>query len=222
MLRGAGRQQTATETISTLSSRLSSATLLEDRRAAILGLRSFAKQYPASVSSGGVHELIACVHKDGGDLDTIKIVLETLLNLFEPDETSPESSDEITLWIADNFAAKQSNITALLDLLENHDFYPRLYALQILSHVCAARPESTQESVFAAPLGVSRITAVLDDKREPVRNEALLLLVSLTPTSPELQKVVAFDNAFDRVFAIIETEGGLTYGSTTVQTACHC
>ena len=217
MLRGAGRQQTATETISTLSSRLGSATLLEDRRAAILGLRSFAKQYPASVSSGGVHELIACVHKDGGDLDTIKIVLETLLNLFEPDETSHESSEEITLWIADNFAAKQSNITALLDLLENHDFYPRLYALQILSHVCTARAERTQESVFAAPLGVSRITAVLDDKREAVRNEALLLLVALTPTSPELQKVVAFENAFDRVFAIIETEGGLTHGSTTVQ-----
>ncbi len=217
MRRGPGRQQTATETISTLSSRLGSATLLEDRRAAILGLRSFAKQFPASVSSGGVHELIACVHKDGGDLDTIKIVLETLLNLFEPDETSPESSDEVTLWIADNFAAKQSNVTALLALLENHDFYPRLYALQILSHVCSARPESTQESVFAAPLGVSRITAVLDDKREAVRNEALLLLVALTPTSAELQKVVAFENAFDRVFAIIETEGGLTHGSATVQ-----
>jgi hypothetical protein len=36
-------KQTATDTISTLSSRLSSATLLEDRRAAILGLRSSPK-----------------------------------------------------------------------------------------------------------------------------------------------------------------------------------
>ena len=137
--------------------------------------------------------------------------------LFEPDETSPESSDEITLWLADEFAQKQGNITALLDLLENHDFYLRLYPLQILSHVVTARPEWTQEAVFAAPLGVSRITAVLDDKREAVRNEALLLLVALTPTSAELQKVIAFENAFDRVFAIIESEGGLTRGSTTVQ-----
>ena len=134
-----------------------------------------------------------------------------------PTTHPPESSDEITLWIADTFAANQSNITALLDLLENHDFYPRLYTLQILSHVSAARPERTQEGVFAAPLGVSRITGVLDDKREAVRNEALMLLVALTPSSAELQKVVAFENAFDRVFAVIETEGGLTHGSTTVQ-----
>jgi hypothetical protein len=150
-------------------------------------------------------------------LDTIKIVLETLLMLFDPDEASPESSDEITLWVADQFAQQPVNITVLLDLLENHDFYPRLYALQILSHVCAARPERTQEAVIAAPLGVSRVTAVLDDKREAVRNESLLLLIALTPTSTELQKVVSFENAFDRIFAIIETEGGLTYGSTTVQ-----
>ena len=216
MLRNPPRQ-TATDTISTLNSRLASATLLEDRRAAILGLRSFAKQFPASVASDGLVHLISALHKDGGDSETIKIVLETLLMLFEPDTTSPESSDEITLWIADSFAAKQSNITALLDLLENNDFYSRLYALQILSHVSSARPDRTQESVFAAPLGVSRITSVLDDKREAVRNEALLLLVALTPTSAELQKVVAFENAFDRVFAVIETEGGLTHGSTTVQ-----
>ncbi|RMZ82609.1 hypothetical protein DV738_g1672, partial [Chaetothyriales sp. CBS 135597] len=210
-------RQTATDTIATLSSRLSSATLLEDRRAAILGLRSFAKQYPASVASGALRDLIAGLKTYGDDLDTVKLVLETLLMLFEPDEDSPEASDEITLWLADEFAQKQDNITALLDLLEHHDFYSRLYSLQILSRVCAARPQRTQESIFAAPLGVSRIVVVLDDKREAVRNEALMLLVALTPTSTELQKVVAFENAFDRIFAIVEAEGGLTHGSTTVQ-----
>ncbi|RMZ90951.1 hypothetical protein DV736_g1800, partial [Chaetothyriales sp. CBS 134916] len=210
-------RQTATDTIATLSGRLSSATLLEDRRAAILGLRSFAKLYPASVASGALRDLITGLRTYGEDLDTIKLVLETLLMLFEPDENSPEASDEITLWLADEFAQKQDNITALLDLLEHHDFYPRLYSLQILSRVCAARPQRTQESVFAAPLGISRIVTVLDDKREAVRNEALMLLVALTPTSTELQKVVAFENTFDRIFTIIEAEGGLTHGSTTVQ-----
>ena len=52
-------KQTATDTINVLSSRLQNATLLEDRRAAILGLRSFAKLYPASVASGALRELIA-------------------------------------------------------------------------------------------------------------------------------------------------------------------
>ncbi|KIW10422.1 hypothetical protein PV08_11386 [Exophiala spinifera] len=210
-------RQTATDTIQTLSNRLSSATLLEDRRAAILGLRSFAKLYPASVASGALRDLIAGLRRDGDDSDTIKVVLETLLMLFEPDEKSPEASEEITLWLADEFTQHQDNVTALLDLLESGEFYLRLYVLQILSHISTARPQRTQEAIFAAPLGVSRITNVLDDRREAVRNEALVLLVALTPTSAELQKVVAFENAFDRIFALIEGDGGLSHGSTTVQ-----
>ena len=210
-------KQTATDTINTLSNRLQSATLLEDRRAAILGLRSFAKLFPASVASGALRDLIGSLRKDADDWDTTKVVLETLLMLFAPDEKSTEASEEISLWLADEFTQRQDNITVLLDLLESKEFYLRLYALQLISHISLARPERTQECIFTAPLGVSRLVAVLDDKREAVRNEALVLLVALTPSSTELQKVVAFENAFERIFALIEAEGSLTHGSTTVQ-----
>lgn len=57
----------------------------------------------------------------------------------------------------------------------------------------------------------------MDDVREPVRNEALLLLIALTPSSTELQKLVAFENAFEKAFALIEAEGSLTHGSEVVQ-----
>ena len=112
--------QTASATIDTLAGRLQSATLLEDRRAAILGLRSFAKQYPASVASGSLRELIATLRRDGlgeqsgerkqsggegtGDVDTIRLVLETLLMLFNPDSNSPEAGEEISLFLADEFS----------------------------------------------------------------------------------------------------------------------
>lgn len=114
--------QTATATIENYCSRLQSATLLEDRRAAIEGLRSVAKQYPASVASGSLRELILTLRRDGlgetsskrrdgeprrseegGDVDTIRLVLETLLRLFEPDPDSPEAGDEIALFLADEF-----------------------------------------------------------------------------------------------------------------------
>ena len=81
-------KQNATSTIATLSGRLQSATLLEDRRAAILGLRSFAKLYPASVASGALRNLISSLNKDVEDVDTTKIILETLLMLFNPEESS--------------------------------------------------------------------------------------------------------------------------------------
>lgn len=210
-------KQTATDTINTLCSRLQSATLLEDRRAAILGLRSFAKDYPASVASGALRGLINSLRNDGEDVDTIKVVLETLLMLFSPDENSPEASDEIALWLADEFTQRQDNITTLLDLLDMRDFYSRLYSLQLMSHICGARPERTQECIFTAPLGVSRLVNVLSDVREPVRNEALVLLIALTPSSTELQKLVAFENAFERIFSLIEAEGSLTHGSEVVE-----
>ncbi|KAI4216258.1 MAG: hypothetical protein LQ351_001268 [Letrouitia transgressa] len=203
-------KQNATATIATLCGRLQSATLLEDRRAAILGLRSFAKIYPASVASGALRSLIACLAKDLEDVDTTKVTLETLLMLFNPDESSPEASDDISLWLADEFTQRQENITVLLDLLETNDFYSRLYSLQLISAISSARPERTQECVGTSPVGVSRLVATLDDKREAIRS-------ALTPSSPELQKVVAYENAFDRVFAIIDAEGSLTHGGVQVQ-----
>ncbi|KAI9677302.1 MAG: hypothetical protein M1829_002645 [Trizodia sp. TS-e1964] len=210
-------KQNATDTINILSSRLLDAVLLEDRRAAILGLRAFAKEYPASVASGALRGLISSLSKEAEDVDTVKVILETLLMLFNPNATSPEASEDITFWLADEFTQRQDNITILLDLLESREFYSRLYSLKLLRATLSARPDRTQECILLAPLGISRLVAILDDKRETIRNEGLFLLTSLTPTSAELQKLVAFENAFERVFALIKVEGSLTNGGIIVQ-----
>ncbi|EMR70976.1 putative intracellular protein transport protein [Eutypa lata UCREL1] len=192
-------KQSVSDTITVLSGRLSSATLLEDRRAAILGLRSFAKEYPASVSSGALRSLIGSLSNDGEDVDTVKVVLETLLMLFNPNQESPEASEEIALWLADEFTQRQENITLLLDFLETNDFYSRLYSLQLLSAIHSARTDRTEDCIVAAPLGIPRLVAILDDPREAVRNEALTLLTYLTPSSPLIQKSVAFQSAFEKL-----------------------
>ena len=44
-----------------------------------------------------------------------------------------------------------------------------------------------------------------------------MLLMALTPSYPDLQKLVAFENAFDRIFSIIDAEGSLTQGGILVQ-----
>ncbi|KAK1719931.1 p115 like vesicle tethering protein [Colletotrichum lupini] len=210
-------KQSVGETITVLSGRLSSATLLEDRRAAILGLRSFAKDFPASVASGALRSLIGSLSKDAEDVDTVKVVLETLLMLFSPNEDSPEASEEIALWLADEFTQRQENITLLLDFLDSTDFYSRLYSLQLLAAILSARTERTEECIFTAALGISRLVAVLDDSREAVRNEAITLLTFLTPSSTDIQKLVAFENAFDRLFGIISAEGSLPEGDRVVE-----
>lgn len=47
--------------------------------------------------------------------------------------------------------------------------------------------------------------------------EGLLLLISLTPSSRELQKLVAFENAFDRILNLMNLEGALTHGGVVIQ-----
>ena len=47
--------------------------------------------------------------------------------------------------------------------------------------------------------------------------EGLQLLIALTPSSPDLQKLVAFENAFDRILDIVDAEGSLTHGGVMVQ-----
>ncbi|KAJ4153306.1 hypothetical protein LMH87_009798 [Akanthomyces muscarius] len=210
-------KQSATDTISVLSGRLGSATLLEDRRAAILGLRSFAKDFPATVSSSALRGLIGSLAKDGEDVDTVKVVLETLLMLFTPNEDSPEASDEVLLWLADEFTQRQENVTLLLDFLETNDFYSRLYSLQLLGAILSARTERTEECIFTAPLGIPRLVATLDDQRDAIRNEGITLLTSLTPASIDIQKLVAFENAFERIFAIIASDGSLSEGGRSVE-----
>jgi intracellular protein transport protein USO1 len=63
-------------------------------------------------------------------------------------------------------------VTILLDLLNVPDFYPRLYSLQLLAAVLSARPQRTQECVLTAPVGIARLVAILDDRREAIRNGA--------------------------------------------------
>ncbi|EWC46137.1 hypothetical protein DRE_04711 [Drechslerella stenobrocha 248] len=210
-------KQTATATIATLCDRLLHATLLEDRRAAVLGLRSFARDYKESVASGGLRGLIGTLAKDSDDVDTVKVVLETLLLLFVTEDNGSESRDDIALWLADEFTQKQDNITLLIDFLDQTDFYERLYSLKLLIAILKNRPERTRECIYTAPLGISRLVGTLDDRREIIRNvfiyaEGVQLLIALTEDHAEVQKLVAFENAFDRIFSIISAEGGLTGG----------
>jgi hypothetical protein len=57
----------------------------------------------------------------------------------------------------------------------------------------------------------------LDDPRDAIRNEALVVLTDLSRTSTELQKLFVFEDAFTKVFNMIHADGGLTQGGVVVQ-----
>lgn len=55
---------------------------------------------------------------------------------------------------------------------------------------------------------------------EMLRNELLLLLPHLTNANPDLQKIVAFSGAFERLLRVVDQEGGVE-GGIVVQDALN-
>lgn len=60
---------------------------------------------------------------------------------------------------------------------------------------------------MSEPVGISRLMDLLSDARDVIRNEGLLLLINLTKANAAIQKIVAFENAFDLAMDIIKSEG---------------
>lgn len=231
------------EAIQTLGNRLQHATLSADRRSAVLGLKSFSRQFRESVVEYGLRPLLQTLEKDSESVTTVKAVMETLIILFirggaEENETlgwisnqsriqngkypSPSlmkdlEMDQFSMWIADEVISCDDYIKAMVNTLHSsQDFHIRLYTLQFLEALVATRPTRSKECLINIPLAVSTIVSLLNDQNDPVRNEAILLLMALVKDNFNIQKLVAFENTFDRLFEIIEEEGGIR-GSILVQ-----
>ena len=118
-----------------------------------------------------------------------------------------EATEDLGIQFTEIFAKKKENIALLLELLEEYDFKVRWPALKLLMGLLRNKLRDIQEAILANPMGVSRLMDLLDDSREIIRNDAILLLVHLTRGNANIQKIVAFENAFDRLFQIICSEG---------------
>ncbi|KAE8225870.1 hypothetical protein CF319_g1443 [Tilletia indica] len=132
---------------------------------------------------------------------------------------------------ADLFLTKPESLHALLPLLPSqHSFYTRFATLQLLSLLLRARPAAVQAHTLSAPGGYAAILDCLAPQdsspgaisaapggpagggAEIVRNEALLLLPLLVHANPDVQKLVAFEGAFERLLDVIAMEGRIEGG----------
>lgn len=235
--------QLVEEAIPTLCNRLQHATLSSDRRSAVLGLKSFSRQYRESVVEYGLRPLISTFHKDSKNPIIVKAILETLLILFIRGDSDEDltrgwisqqsriqngkypspllmddvSLDQFSMWIADELTQNNDVIELLLEILQEYpDFHIRLYALQLLESLVSSRAMRTKDCLLSIPTAVSVLVSLLDDPHDPVRNEAILLLMAVVNNNFNIQKLVAFENTFDKLFDIISEEGGIR-GSILVQ-----
>lgn len=175
-LRGpTGAPQTPTDTIGRLSDRLSPATLLADRRAAVLALKGLSRDCKQEVGERALSGLLQVLYNDVEvDADIGKAVLETL-NLLCDTEDATIGARELGFKHTDAVLASENTAHILFTLLGDFNFYTRFATLQLLTTLLHNRRQTIQSYFLTAPAGPRGIISVLEDKREIIRNGRFLI-----------------------------------------------
>uniref|UniRef100_A0A671M9U5 General vesicular transport factor p115 n=1 Tax=Sinocyclocheilus anshuiensis TaxID=1608454 RepID=A0A671M9U5_9TELE len=208
-----GQQPSGAETIQKLCDRVASSTLLEDRRDAVRAIKSLSKKYRVEVGTMAMDHLLRILQSDRTDTEILGYALDTLYNIVcsdeeeEPEENQQKQEDDLGARFTEEFIGEPDNITLLLTLLEEFDFHVRWRGVKLLTVLLKSQCAPVQSIVLVSPMGVSRLMDLLADSREVIRNDGLLLLQQLTKGNTAIQKIVAFENAFERLLEIITEEG---------------
>ncbi len=179
-LRGpTGAPQSASDAIARLSDRLSPATLLADRRAAVLSLKGLTRDCKAEVGDRTLPGLLEVLQNDAEvDADTGKAVLETLNLLCEVSEDGPAHAKELSFKYTDYVLADEKTTHKLFALLGDHSFYLRLTVLQFLIVLLQNRRQVVQAYFLKAPVGPTTVISALEEKREIIRTGKCLLCIA--------------------------------------------
>ncbi|KAM7394391.1 hypothetical protein PAMP_021196 [Pampus punctatissimus] len=213
----AGPQPSGADTIQKLCDRVASSTLLEDRRDAVRALKSLSKKYRMEVGTQAMDHLINILQTDRSDSEILGYALDTLYNIIcndeeeeqdeSEDENSQKQADDLGAQFTDTFIQDPEHVTLLLTLLEEFDFHVRWPGVKLLTALLKNQGVQVQGIILVSPMGVSRLMDLLADSREVIRNDGLLLLQQLTKSNAAIQKIVAFESAFERLLDIITEEG---------------
>ncbi|KAI9178652.1 hypothetical protein LWI28_029247 [Acer negundo] len=203
-----------------LLDRISNGVLAEDRRSAMTELQAVvAESNAAQLAFGamGFPVIMGVLKEELDDVEMVRGALETLVSaLTSLDHVKgPKNVVQPALMNTDLLSREAESISLLLSLLSEDDFYVRYYTLQILTALLTNSLNRLQEAILTIPRGITRLMDMLMD-REVIRNEALLLLTYLTREAEEIQKIVVFEGAFEKIFSIIKEEGG-SEGGVVVQ-----
>merc|ERR550519_2035742 len=173
-----------------------------------------ARKFRLEVGAQGLQALIAVLETDHEDKEITSYVLETLCYICAPEiweeEVIPDDRkdlDGIGQSFTEIFLKQEENVGFILSCLEGFDFKIRRPCIQLLNFLLTNCSKEVQQQILNSHIGVSRLMDLLGESREILRNDALILLFKLTKGNANLQKIVAFENAFDKLMDIIEAEG---------------
>lgn len=148
----------------------------------------------------------------------IMIILKTFPHMNVSHQLSGDSNDENDEQTSDDpldipftqmFIKKKENIELIFDIIRDKDYLDcrfRPQALKLFNAISRNRPKDIQDFILSTPMGVSTLVDLLSDFRDFIRLDAISLLTRLAKNNASIQKIAAYENAFDKLIATIEAE----------------
>jgi len=139
-------------------------------------------------------------------------ILQPLMDVPEDEELKPIKLANLT-----TFIDKSYNILSLLALFDQANQNVLYQAAKFFSLIISLKPNEVVSGLSQSPLGIPRLVELLEGSTAMIRNEIILVIKALANTdNQEIKTVLAFAEAFPRLFSIMEEEG-LANGSIIVQ-----
>ncbi|CDS39457.1 locus tagral vesicular transport factor p115 [Echinococcus multilocularis] len=198
--------------IETLVERLQTATRVEDRRDSMRGIKALSKRYRLEVGTQAMPACIEALSRDSEDSDTVSYALDALCNIMNDARTDMDPQELVNIppdlgkQFTEIFVKDPENVQLVLSFLSSYDMHLRRQTIQLLILMLQNNRKAVQDLLLNSPMAVSKFMATLCDPMEVIRNDGLLLLLYFTKNHATIQKIVAFENVFERILSIVEAE----------------
>eukprot|EP00039_Didymoeca_costata_P007532 m.100861 g.100861 ORF g.100861 m.100861 type:complete len:906 (+) comp13727_c0_seq3:129-2846(+) len=215
-----GAPPNGADTVEALCLRLQTANMAEDKSNSVRVLRKMAQSYKVEVGTKAVDPVMLLLKEDSSDFDMTVAAVEMLTIVLAP-TSKPATPEDVGVMLTEMFVKNTGNVEILLKVLEENSFDVRLATVKLLSVMLTNCREKLQSCFLKMPQSISRIMDLLaPGSNEVIRNEALLLLILLTSVQDDartqeftqIQGIIAFENAFEKLFDIIQEEGQIEGG----------
>lgn len=188
-----------------------------------------------------IPSLLAAIQRDAEDMETTKYILEIFLQICGGIEDAIDVEGSHTA-IATAVAVdgnkevgtvkgatatefceiilKDDGIVPLLiEDLKNETLYLRYNILQLLQIFSKRSHEKLISSIMSPGSGaISVLVDLIGDDREVIRNELLLLLIDLTKTNAQIQRIAVLEGAIEKLWGLVEiTDAGLFSSDVLVE-----
>ncbi|KAI9297201.1 hypothetical protein K502DRAFT_363452 [Neoconidiobolus thromboides FSU 785] len=104
------------------------------------------------------------------------------------------------------FSKEIKAIEKIFSILNKNDFYIKYNGIKVLQQLYNLSEETMNQILIKNPPFINNLMDLIEEDKEMVRNEIIILIEQIIKNNLELQKIFVFQNLYEKIITIIEQE----------------